>query len=606
MQKNITRQELLESFKLLESQFEKSLEKAKDHEAEFEALRKNLINQLDDHLRIARNTIPESNPLKQQIVGFINVMEKTKSEWDAKIAGRKKGVEFRKGFEDSLLVFVNGKVKSGKSSLGNYMAWGHTDPDENLKRQVASSLVPKYESHENTAVSGGDSEHEAQRQKEFRVGATEATSSIQSFKLPGITWVDSPGMHSLKVENELLARDYVEHADLILYTMKSDAPGRESDLTEIKHLLIKEKKLLLLLTGSDDIDEDIDDVSGELVQTVVMKTPERCERQRDYVRKALDASCGAENTSDIEIVSFSARYAQINTTDPAAFRESGMGLLCETLHRISQSDGVRIKQRTPIKNMQNFVASCRGDLQPYSALLSGFRKPLDELKLQSQKKINLHIRDGQDQICSFIEEFFDRISRRDDEHHVSKQLSKFQSALDEKIRGISFALLEKIFDDLMTGFKETIESTISRSELVKLPDFKLEKIDEQIPMIKSGTEKRNSLFGAIIGGGLGLLLGPAGAAAGATLGGTLGKSIGSKASVNYRSIEVTVGDNLQEILQQTIRHSEKILEEKIIKASNSLWGSMEKDVDGLLVKLRHEIAEFEDGINKLQLKIELS
>ena len=337
-----------------------------------------------------------------------------------------------------------------------------------------------------------------------------------------------------------------------------------------------------------------------------MKTPERCERQRDYVRKALDASCGAENTSDIEIVSFSARYAQINTTDPAAFRESGMGLLCETLHRISQSDGVRIKQRTPIKNMQNFVASCRGDLQPYSALLSGFRKPLDELKLQSQKKINLHIRDGQDQICSFIEEFFDRISRRDDEHHVSKQLSKFQSALDEKIRGISFALLEKIFDDLMTGFKETIESTISRSELVKLPDFKLEKIDEQIPMIKSGTEKRNSLFGAIIGGGLGLLLGPAGAAAGATLGGTLGKSIGSKASVKYRNIEVTVGDNLQEILQQTIRHSEKILEEKIIKASNSLWGSMEKDVDGLLVKLRHEIAEFEDGINKLQLKIELS
>ena len=70
MQKNITRQELLESFKLLESQFEKSLEKAKDHEAEFEALRKNLINQLDDHLRIAHNTIPESNPLKQQIVGF--------------------------------------------------------------------------------------------------------------------------------------------------------------------------------------------------------------------------------------------------------------------------------------------------------------------------------------------------------------------------------------------------------------------------------------------------------------------------------------------------------------------------------------------------------
>ena len=39
----------------------------------------------------------------------------------------------------------------------------------------------------------------------------------------------------------MLAREYLDHADLILYTMKSDAPGRASDLTEIRDLIHNDK-----------------------------------------------------------------------------------------------------------------------------------------------------------------------------------------------------------------------------------------------------------------------------------------------------------------------------------------------------------------------------
>ena len=344
MNEHISRENLLKSFELLQAQFNSSLTTAQDQEKEFEKIRENFRYQLSAHLLDARKSLPERNPLKQQVLGFVDLLEKTQAEWDKKVAGRKKGVEFRKDFEDSLLVFVNGKVKSGKSSLGNYMAWGHTDPDEELKRQVPEGLVPRYFSHEQTNVDGGDTENEAKERREFRVGATEATSSIQSFKLPGLTWVDSPGLHSVKKENENLAREYVEHADLILYTMKSDSPGRESDLYEINLLLSKEKKVLLLLTGSDDVEENWCDEADCLVQTVLMKDEPRREAQQTYVRGALEKICGAENVANIEIVSFSARYAQLNAEDSAAFLESGMGLLCETLHCIAQSDGVRIKQ----------------------------------------------------------------------------------------------------------------------------------------------------------------------------------------------------------------------------------------------------------------------
>ncbi len=601
MEKHLSRKRLLESFESLQTQFDSSLATAKNYEQDFEDTRQKFMQRLSAHLADARKNLPDSNPLKPQVLGFIEVMEKTKVEWNTKVAGREKGVKFRKGFEDSLLVFVNGKVKSGKSSLGNYMAWGHTDPDDELKRQVAPRLVPSYFSHEKTDIDGGDIENEARLRCEFRVGATEATSSIQGFKLPGLTWVDSPGLHSVKVENEKLARDYVEHADLILYTMKSDSPGRESDLDEIKLLLGKEKKVLLLLTGSDDIEEDYDDEADCLVQTVVMKDTQRREKQRSYVRQALENICGTDKVGNIEIVSFSARYAQLNADDSAAFSESGMGLLCETLHRIAQSDGVRIKQRTPLANMHTFLQSCQDDLRPYSDLVSSFKQPLEDLKHQSDKKLNTHIRSGQAELNAHIDAFFDHLSSlRNDESQVGVQLTVFPQLLNEKYKEVASDKLGQIFEDIMVGFQSAVKRAYSSSDLVKLPEFKLEKVEEQIPIVQSGTKKRNSLFGMLAGGVAGFFLGgPAGAALGASLGGGAGSATGRSAGVNYRSIELTVGDNLQEIRQQAIRSSEKMLEEQMRKSAGLLWSSMDQDIEQLLGKLRHEIADFESQLGRM-------
>jgi len=605
MEKHISREGLLESFEKLQRQFDNSQTTAQDQERDFEAMRQNFMQRLSMRLADARKSLPDTSPLKPQVLGFVDLMAKTQAEWDTKVAGREKGLGFRQGFGDSLLVFVNGKVKSGKSSLGNYMAWGHTDPDDELKRQVAHRLVPHYFSHEQTNVDGGDTENEAKERREFRVGATEATSSIQGFKLPGLTWVDSPGLHSVKKENENLARDYVEHADLILYTMKSDSPGRASDLAEVKLLLGREKKVLLLLTGSDDVEEDCDE-ADRLVSTVVMKDTLRREEQRAYVRQALKESCGAENAANIEIVSFSARYAQLNANDSAAFSDSGMGLLCEILHRIAQSDGVRIKQRTPIANMRTFLQSCHYGLQPYSDLVSGFKQPLEDLRQRSANKLNTHIRSGQDELSSYIDDFFDHLSsQRDDESKVGKQLAAFQPSLNEKYKEVASEKLGQIFEDIMVGFRDAVEQAYSSSDLVKLPEFKLEKIEEQIPVVRSGTKKRNSIIGTLVGGGIGFALGgPAGAALGASVGGGLGSATGRSADFNYRSVTLTVGDNLQEIRQQAIRSSEKMFEEQMRKSADSLWSSMDRDVERLLGKLQQEIADFESQLRRMLRIIE--
>ncbi|WP_312548707.1 dynamin family protein [Massilia sp.] len=601
MTNTVLRTVLLESFKDLQARFDNSLERAQDREREFDALRHRFAENMSARLHEARERLATSSPIREQVLGFIDVMDATKTEWDAKVAGRNKGVEFRAGFEDSLLVFINGKVKSGKSSLGNYMAWGNTDPDEEQKGLVPGTLVPKFFSHAQTSVEGGDAVDEAESRRELRVGATEATSSIQGFSLPGLTWVDSPGLHSLNPANGNLAREYVDHADLILYTMKSDAPGRESDIAEITQLFDKDKKVLLLLTGSDDVEEDFDEASGALVQRIVMKDRERRARQCDYVRAALERTCSAADVKNVEIVSLSARYAQLYADDDSAFHDSGMRRLCSTLHAIAQSDGVRMKQRTPMTNLRNFLNNCGADLQPYRALIGGFKKPLQALKERSGKSLNGFVLQGQAELQDFIDDAFLQMeSGRDQADAVNKRLARFEKELNARYQEIATRQLGEIFEDIMTGFASAVRDTYSGSSMVQLPGFQLQTITEKIPMVQAGTRKRNSILGSIVGGIGGFFVGgPAGAAYGASLGGGLGGALGNSASTRYYDIDLTVGDNLQDIRLQAQRSSQQALDSQMRAAADQLWQSMEQEVDQLLAGLGQEIEQFDQGLQAL-------
>lgn len=599
------RTELLASFAELEGKFSDSLGWAKVQEQAFEDLRQSFMATIEQQLKRAAGQLPKAHPAHGQITAFIELMRSTKDEWNAKVAGREKGVRFQEDFDDSLLVFVNGKVKSGKSSFGNYMAWGHTDPTAALKQQVDSAYVPEFFSHEKTGVQGGDEAGEARSRREFRVGAIEATSTIQGFRLPGLTWVDSPGLHSMNAENGELAKAYVGHADLILYTMKSDAPGRESDMSEIQQLVGKEKKIVLLLTGSDDVEEDVAPDGLSLVQKVVMKDAARSGRQVDYVRKALEDACGAELAAGIDIVPVSARYAQLHAGDEARLAESGVGALFGTLHRIASSEGVRIKQRTPIVNLHHFLKACHADLAPYEALIAGFRQPLHEAKGRADKRLNTIVHAAQGELQGFIDQYFERLEAGRHEAGLGAQLAAFRKDLNAQMQEIATTHLAAVFEDMMSGFATAIADSYQDSGLLRLPDFEVKKVTEQIPRVKSGTRGRNSVIGSALLGTLGFFLGgPAGAGIGASIGGALGGASGDSASTSFSEIEVTVGDNLQEIRLQALRQAQQALDTGIRDAAGALWRSVEQEVDGLLDALAATIGQFDTRLQALVAVIE--
>lgn len=596
----ICRQELLHSFEKLETQFHLALTEAKLQDQDFERIRTTFQQRFTDRLFDAREKLPDNNPLTENIKGFISLIGKTNETWDRKISSRNKGLEFRAGFNDSLLVFVYGKVKSCKSSLGNYMAWGNTDPKDVEKAKVPASLLPKYFSHDNSGVAGGDAPKEAEKQREFRVGATEATSTIQGFKLSGLTWVDSPGLHSVNKENGQLAKEYVDHADLILYTMKSDAPGRASDLAEIKELVRKDKKTLLLLTGSDDVIEEWDEETEQPIRTVIMKDQVRCAKQHAHVRDELN-KLNFPETQDIHIISFSARYAQLHEDDSQALTDSGMGELFSTIDGLINAEGVRLKQKVPMTNFRKFLEDCMEDLKPYRQLIQNLETPMGEIQKNIPRAVRQVIRVAQENMRNEIHHQFDTLEKnRNNLESTQKSIKKMQEQLGKKLQSLIEDGLAQVFTEIMQDFRNSIIDTYQTSDLVKLPEFAIEIAKEEIPVgVRGGTRKRNSGIGSLIGAAVGSLFGPVGMAIGAAVGGAGGAMTGNDAEKETRTIEIPLGDNLQAIKQSAMTVCINGLEETLNTQANTLLTALVDDAQKLIEDLGNEIATVEKSLQSL-------
>lgn len=596
----ICRQELLHSFEKLETQFSQALTEAKLQDEDFESIRTTFQQRFTGRLHDAREILPDNNPLTENIKGFISLIGKTNETWDRKISSRNKGLEFRAGFNDSLLVFVYGKVKSCKSSLGNYMAWGNTDPKDVEKAKVPASLLPKYFSHDNSGVAGGDAPKEAEQQREFRVGATEATSTIQGFKLSGLTWVDSPGLHSVNKENGQLAKEYVDHADLILYTMKSDAPGRASDLAEIKELVRKDKKTLLLLTGSDDVIEEWDEETEQPIRTVIMKDQVRCAKQHAHVRDELN-KLNFPETRDIHIISFSARYAQLHEDDPQALTDSGIGELFSKINGLINAEGVRLKQKVPMTNFRKFLEDCMEDLKPYRQLIQNLETPMGEIQKNIPRAVRQVIRVAQENMRNEIHHQFDALEKnRNNLESTQRSIKKMQEQLGKKLHSLIEDGLAHVFTEVMQDFRNSIIDTYQTSDLVKLPEFAIEIAKEEIPVgVRGGTRKRNSGIGSLIGAAVGSLFGPVGMAIGAAVGGAGGAMTGNDAAKETRTIEIPLGDNLQAIKQSAMTVCINGLEETLTTQANTLLTALVNNAQRLIEDLGNEIATVEKSLRSL-------
>ena len=261
-----------------------------------------------------------------------------------------------------------------------------------------------------------------------------------------------------------------------------------------------------------------------------------------------------------------------------------------------------------MRNLHHFLADCENDLVPYQKLMTDFRPILRKLNKILKNQIFQHSREGQHDLKRVIDTFFVGMENsRDDTDHINSQLKNFNSKLGEKFEEIANERLQAIADDLTKEFQSSVKSTYQHSLLAQIPDFKIDTITEQVEAgTRSGTKKRNSGIGALVGGALGVFFGPVGIAVGSTLGGMAGGAIGDSASIRYRDVQIIVGDNLQDIRRKLLdTYCEKLVE-LLEKNSTDLWEAFDGSIKTLLKQLSAEMEQFDSELQKILNKTQLA
>ncbi len=503
--------------------------------------------------------LSEGHPLASRVKEYVGEFERQNKEWLDGVIRWERNTQFREKFDDSFLVFVYGKVKSGKSSLGNYIAWGEMEPTtETMDRYTGPH--PNFEVHAQSTAKDGDLENEAKQRRYFKVGETETTSSIQTFSIPGLTWVDSPGIHSMQGENGKLAKDYVSSADLVVYTMSSAQPGRRSDLEEICQLLEQQKPLVVLLTRSDTTDEDLDE-NGDIVSHWVMKPLAVRQEQKRYVEAEFD-KLPEEHKQLLmtEVMPISVECARANENSPQTFIDSGMSHFLGKMCEIAKGDSVDLKKKTPLNNLKNFGQQM---LQSQSELAKQLTRIGDSLK-EALQEINT----AEGYVTAEVKRAMSvEIGIALDEHRGDS--TAIQKRLNAKLQEL---VVQHSGEELAKVFKKMDESVVNALVLpdVNLPGF--QDVYKEVSVSDSG--KKRAIGGGLAATAAGVAIAnfwnPAGwgaaavaAAAAATM---IAGAVGSKVGESFASDEthqVRIGDNIETVEQEAHNIYPKLAEQLV-------------------------------------------
>ena len=385
-------------FESMQDEVSKREEKVLQELSQLENDEKECINQI--RIELDKN---DDEDMREAFLKTSETFFDTLYNSNKKIEEAIKGMTFIHDFEKHFTVSVFGKVKAGKSYIGNLIMG---QPIRNAS--IASSydklgpltvhVYDRGKIHEQNEIS---IEKECNG-KEFYVDQNEATSTIQWVNIGGMCWFDTPGIGSVTIENEELAKEYVKNSDLVIFACNSDAAGTRQEFSEIRKLHDMDKPILLLLTQSDTYDYDEDD-DGEEISILVPKSEEDRNAQEAYMLETLREQ-GMEDVlkyADILTVSALLATEAIKNNDEEMFQQSNIGKLLEKLSSITKNDAAEIKRNTPKSRINEMIDSIIVDLNSvseeinkYCAVIAINKKNLSERKewMIEQIKASLNVR----------------------------------------------------------------------------------------------------------------------------------------------------------------------------------------------------------------------
>ena len=263
-------------------------------------------------------SVDEENSFAAQLNETLNQYKEKSNQFVNLVNTYINGKEFINKFEKSVLFVVFGNVNVGKSSIGNQISGSA----EEIRQYYDN--VPDYYVYD-FANNDASNKPKKMEKSQFKENYIEETSTIQYYTLnDGLTWVDSPGIHSINGENEALAKKYVDYADLVVFVMSSSSPAKYDEFVELSKLMDKKKPLLVIINKSDRYEKD--EVDGQIVKVLKPKSEEDRKKQEKYVKDIFENNAAINNIQSVDSISISTKLARqaLANDDYDEFISSGM------------------------------------------------------------------------------------------------------------------------------------------------------------------------------------------------------------------------------------------------------------------------------------------
>lgn len=287
--------------------------------------------------------------------------------WQHQIDKYISGKEFVNKFEKSLLLIVFADVKAGKSTLGNFIS-GYAFKGTPYEYLYTSPVCYAYDYTDKSLNCGEETVIDAGY---FIEDEIQATASIQYFTLfNGLTWVDTPGIHSLTTEYEELAKDYVKYADLILFLTPSNNPIKQDESYEISKLVKCDKPMLITITKSDITKKGVS--NGKLVTILDAKSTQDRAAQEAYTEEKIGEIGKSEIISQNKYISISTRIAKkaLAEQNEEFFEKSNFPAFFEQIGSIISEKAIALKMKRPKDELNSVI----GELIEGNERFAGIRQ----------------------------------------------------------------------------------------------------------------------------------------------------------------------------------------------------------------------------------------
>ena len=377
--------------------------------------------------------------------------------WQTHIQRLIDGSDFVNRHEKSILALVFADVNAGKSTLGNFVGgW-------DLRDTAYADLYLPHDCEVETYSKASREDRNVRKIDHFVENATEATSTIQHYTLQqGLTWVDTPGLHSLTAEHGELAQEYIQFADLVVYLTPSSSPFKSDEREMLGKLFRMGKPVILAITKSDIVDED--EMDGKIVYKRLPKSPHDRQAQENYVTEQVREISGHDNLENSHVLSLSVKLARdaVAAQDSQMYEASNLPRFLAQMGDILSAKAIDLKMRRPRAEVNSFIDRLIGRDGPSGQDFLTITQLRSELgrKQADLKRFSTVCKEDEPAICAAIDQMvpvsLSRLFRslRDrgllgDGEAVSKEMSEEVSKLvaevckkrlTEKLGSISLGL----------------------------------------------------------------------------------------------------------------------------------------------------------------------